>query len=156
MQKKAIGFVLILAGGLLLIAETGWATISTMITWPFLLFLLGTLLVFVSFLQKQGSLTVIGGVIAAIGLSVWGFRYVPDWPKHWSILVLLIGIVIFLQYMQNKNNMTLIIAVVLSLCGFFANPAVGEIALFAPIANVLNTYWPVLIVGLGLIFILKK
>lgn len=156
MQKKAIGFVLVLAGFLLLAAQTGWAKIPSMLTWPFLLFILGSIIVFISFLQRQPQLTVIGGVIGAIGLSVWGFRYVPDWPKHWSILVLMIGIVIFLQYMQNKNNMTLVVACVLLLCGFFANPAIGEIAVFAPIADVLNSYWPVFIVGLGLLFLFKK
>ncbi|SFX11386.1 hypothetical protein SAMN04487866_101577 [Thermoactinomyces sp. DSM 45891] len=156
MQKKAIGFVLVLAGGLSLVIETRTATLNTLITWPFLLFLLGSILVFISFLQKQSQLTVIGGIIAAIGLSVWGFRYIPSWPRHWSILMLMIGVVVFLQYMQNKNNMTLIISLVLCLAGFFANPVVADISLFTPIAHTLNTYWPILIVGLGLTFIMKR
>jgi hypothetical protein len=156
MHTRIIGFVLIIAGLLLLIVQTNWARPQSLLSWPFLLFLFGVSLVFLSFLNKQSQLTLLGGILASVGITVWGFEYVENWPKHWSILVGMLGVTLILQYMNNHNQTTLIIGCVLLLSGFFAWPGIREITLLAPIAKFLNTYWPVLIVGLGAVFLFRK
>jgi hypothetical protein len=156
MQTKIIGYVLMIAGLLLLIVEAKWAEPKSLVSWPFLLFLFGITLIFISFLNKQPQLTLLGGVLASIGITVWGFEYVSNWPKHWSILVGMLGITVMLQYILNQSKTTLIVGCVLLLSGFFAWPGIREISLLAPIANFLNTYWPVLIVVLGAVFLFRK
>lgn len=156
MQTKVIGFFLILAGALLLIVQTGVAEVHSLISWPFLLFLLGIILVFFSFLQKQSQLTLVGGIFASMGLFIWGLNYVKDWDSHWSILVGMLGIVLLLQFILNHNNMTLAVGLLLLCIGFFAWPGIYQISFLAPIANTLNKFWPIFVVGIGVIFLFKR
>ncbi|WP_044640608.1 hypothetical protein [Risungbinella massiliensis] len=156
MQTKAIGFALVIAGALLLVVQARIAEVKSLISWPFLLFLLGVVLVFVSFLQKQSQLTLIGGIFASIGLFIWGINYVKNWDSHWSVLVGMIGLVLLLQFMLNHNNMTLAVGLLLLCIGFFAWPGIRQIEFLAPVANILNSYWPVCVVGIGIVFLFKK
>lgn len=156
MQNRIIGFILVLMGAILLIVEADWAKLTSFLSWSFVLFIVGIFLIFFSFLQKQGSLTLLGGICATIGISVWGFSYVESWPKHWSIIVIMIGATLMLQYILNQNNITLVIGIVLLLSGIFAWPGLKDIEYLAPIATFTNVYWPIFIVGLGAVFIVKK
>lgn len=156
MQTKMIGFALIIFGVLLLLVQSGIADVKSLITWPFLLFLLGIILVFFSFLQKQSQLTLVGGILASIGIFIWGLNYVENWDSHWSILVGMLGLVLLLQFILNHNNMTLAVGLFLLCIGFFAWPGIHRISFLAPIADTLNSYWPIFIVGIGVIFLFKR
>ncbi|MXQ55890.1 hypothetical protein [Shimazuella alba] len=156
MQNRVIGFFLVIMGAILLIVEADWANLHSFLSWSFILFVVGIFLIFFSFLQKQSHLTLLGGIFATIGISVWGFQYVEQWPRHWSIIVIMIGVTLMLQYILNQNNITLVIGIVLLLSGVFAWPGLKEITYLAPIATFTNVYWPIFIVGLGAIFIIKK
>lgn len=156
MQNRVIGFFLVIMGAILLIVEADWAKLNSFLSWSFFLFIVGIFLIFVSFLQKQSHLTLLGGIFATIGITVWGYSYMQNWPKHWSIIVIMIGATLLLQYILNQNNITLVIGIVLLLSGFFAWPGLKEVTYLAPIAAISNIYWPIFIVGLGAIFIVKK
>lgn len=156
MQKKLIGFFLVFFSILLLVIKTELAPIQSFISWPFLLFFLSTVLIAVSFINQNDKLTLIAGIGGAIGLFIWGKQYVDGWSDHWSILLLLIGFAVLLQYVINKDNLTAVIAIVLIFSGICAWPGLKNIASLASIAPTLNTYWPLLLLGLGVYFLLRK
>jgi hypothetical protein len=156
MQNRVIGFFLVLMGAILLIVETDWAKLTSFLSWSFFSFIVGIFLIFISYLQKQSHLTLIGGIFATIGITVWGFQNVDLWPKHWSIIVMMLGVTLMLQYILNQNNITLVIGIVMLLSGVFAWPGLKEVTYLAPIATISNVYWPIFIVGLGAVFIVKK
>lgn len=156
MQKKLIGFFLIFASILMLVVKTQLAPITSFISWPFLLFFVSVILIAVSFTNQNDKLALGAGIAAAIGLFIWGKQYVDSWSNHWSILLMLIGFAVFLQFFINKQNLTAVIASILTLSGICAWPGLNDIASLASIAPTLNTYWPVLFLGLGLYFIIRK
>ncbi|SFJ42600.1 hypothetical protein [Thermoflavimicrobium dichotomicum] len=156
MQKKIIGFILVLAGVLLLLVQTGKAEMRDFVTWRFLGLLLCVFLLFFFFIKQQGHLVLLFGVGSAIFLFAWGKKYLDDWPTHWSILILMFGLSVILSFFVSKQQMALIVGIALTLIGIFAWPGIREIPGLASIADVLNTYWPALILGLGLLFLFKK
>lgn len=155
-QKKLIGFLLILASILLLLIQTNSAPLESFITWPFLLFFLGAILIVIGFVNNNDKLALIAGIAASIGLFIWGREHVDDWSDHWSILMILCGVAVLLQFLINKQNITIAIALVLILSGISAWPGLHDIASLAGIAPVLNTYWPFLLLGLGVYFLVRK
>lgn len=156
MQKKLLGFILIFFSILLLLIKTNLAPIPSFISWPFLLFFVSTILIAISFTNQNDKLGLVAGIGAAVGLFIWGKQYVDGWSDHWSILLIFIGCAVFLQYLINKQNLTAVIALILVLSGICAWPGLNEIASLASIAPTLNTYWPLLLLGLGIYFLLRK
>lgn len=155
-QKKFLGFFLVFGSALMLLLQTGKAPLPSLITWPFLLFSISALIVFVGFIKNNSQLVLIAGIAAAIGIFIWGIQNMNNWPSHWSILVIFFGLVVFLQYVLSRDNLSLLIAVILFLTGVCANPGLRKYEALAPIAPTLNTYWPIFILGLGLYFLFRK
>src|SRR5690606_34513845 len=110
----------------------------------------------ISFTNQNDKLALAAGLGAAVGLFIWGKQYVDGWSDHWSILLMLIGCAVLLQFFINKQNLTAVIALVLTLSGICAWPGLNDIASLASIAPTLNTYWPLLFFGLGVYFLLRK
>lgn len=156
MQSKMVGFFLVLAGILLLILRFDLASLTSFVTWPFLLFLFGALLIFTAFLKKNAQTALLGGIIAGLGISIWGLKYVDGWPNHWSILLVFMGMAFLLQFSINKNGTTAMIGGVLVLSGIFAWPGIKNVPFITPIASILHIVWPVFIILLGVIFIFRK
>lgn len=156
MQARVLGVVLVLAGILIFIKQTAIVSVAAFITWPFIFFLVGAILVVAGFWKKNEHLVLAGGIVAAIAIFRWGMLNVHGWPSHWSILVALIGVAILLQYILTRNTLTGVIAVFAIVTGLFAWPGIKDIAALAPLATVLNTYWPILAIALGLVLFFRK
>lgn len=156
MKVKLIGFLLVLFGITVMIIRFEWAPLNSFLTWPFLLFIVGSILLFFSILYKNGSLIIWGGIIATLGMMIWGIKYVEGWPDHWSILVALIGLSILLHYAITKNQTSILVGSILFLIGLFAYPGIRDLPFISPITSILHLIWPVLIVILGFIFLVKK
>lgn len=155
-QKKFLGFFLVFISALFLIVQTGQAPVQSFITWPFLLFAIAAILVFIGFIKENAQLVLISGLAGAIGLFIWGFKNIDGWPSHWSILMIFFGVAVLLQYFLSRHNLSILVAVILILSGFCAWPGLSQYAAFAPIAPTLNTYWPIFFLLLGLYFLLRK
>jgi hypothetical protein len=156
MPKKVIGFLLIVAGVVLLLVETNKADWEDFISWSFLALLISLFLLFIAFSTQQGALVLVFGVAFTISTNVWGYHHVDGWPDHWSAVVFLFGISVILQFIVTKQPMTLIIGIVISLMSLFAWPGIREISLLAPFATILNTYWPILVLLLGVLYLFRK
>lgn len=156
MKVKLIGFLLVLFGIAVMIIHFGWAPFNSFLTWPFLLFIAGAILLFFAILYKNGPLIIWGGIIATLGITIWGIKYVKGWPDHWSILVALIGLTILIHYAIIKSQTSVLVGTILFLIGLFAYPGIRDLPLVSPITSILHSIWPVLIIILGFIFLIKK
>ena len=156
MQTKVPGFLLLIGGFILLIYKSQWLPLQSFFNWSFVFFFAGIILLFLAFVQSVPQLALIGGIISAISLFAWGKNHIAGWPTHWSILLILIGIAIILMFMINKKPQTGLLGSGLFLSGLFAWPGIKQIPLVSPIGLMMNTYWPILIIALGLIFLTRK
>ncbi|MGA9173044.1 MAG: hypothetical protein WBZ33_03570 [Thermoactinomyces sp.] len=156
MKVKLTGFILILAGILLMLIKSDLASIPSLMTWPFILFLLGAILLFFAYLKRNHSLTLWAGLIAALGLSIWGIKYVNGWPRHWSLLLGLFGVAVLLSYSISRNRITGIVGTIMVITGIFAYPGIADLPVISPITSILHGIWPVFVVILGLVLVIRK
>ncbi|TCS96533.1 hypothetical protein [Hazenella coriacea] len=157
MQSKVIGLLLVLFGLLLLIVKFEWAPLTSFLSWPFLLFLGGALLTFLGFIRKKPQLVFLGTIMGGCGLYIWGLKYEIDgWPDHWSFIVVILGIAFLLQFGVSKNKSTALIGAMILLAGLFAWPGITDIPILAPMTSMVHSIWPIFIVTLGTVLLLKK
>jgi hypothetical protein len=153
---KISGFLLLLGGLLLLIYKSKLVPVYTLFTWTFLFMIAGIILIFLGFLKSHSPLVLWGGFTLSISLFAWGKKYIDHWPTHWSILLTFIAITVLLAFALNKKPFMGLFGAVLLLIGIFAWPGVKNLPILAPIGQVLNTYWPILLIVLGFIFLIRK
>ncbi|MBA4541416.1 MULTISPECIES: hypothetical protein [Thermoactinomyces] len=156
MKVKLTGLILILAGILLMLIKSDLASITSLLTWPFILFLLGAILMFFALSKRNHVLTLWTGLITALGLSIWGIKYVDGWPKHWSLLLVLFGIAVLFSFSISKNHITGIVGGIMVITGIFAYPGIANLPVISPITSILHGIWPVFVVILGLFLVTRK
>jgi hypothetical protein len=156
MHHKILGFLLVLCGVLLMIFKFDLASPLSMISWPFFLFLIGALFVFIAILKTNGNLALFGGFIGSLGLAIWGHKYVKGWPTHWSLLAGLFGLSFLMHSFLSKNKVMSVVGTVFILIGLFAWPGIRDVPFLSPVTAILHTVWPMLVVILGIFFLTKK
>lgn len=158
MRTKTIGILIALSGLFLLIRETGYSFSLDKLSWELLLAGAGMLVILISRRKPNRPYLIIwGGIATGLGIHAWGLNHIKDWPSHWSMIPAIIGASFLLfggVIKRNRNHGT--IGALLLLLGLFAWPGVAEIPVLNPAAEVLNTYWPGILVVLGLYMTFKK
>ncbi|MFC4078419.1 hypothetical protein [Salinithrix halophila] len=158
MRGKMIGILLVVSGALLMLRKLNGAIPKSITNWEFLLIVAGVTILLIA-RKKTGKphLMIWGGIITGLGIHSWGLSHVNEWPEHWSLVPAIIGSS-FLLFggILRKNNKQGTIGSLLLLLGLFAWPGVTEIPGLGRAADTLNTYWPALLVILGLTLIFKK
>jgi hypothetical protein len=150
-KTKLPGLFLILAGALLFIGD-----LSALLSWSFIGLIFGIIMTYFGFSNHNSGLVLTGGLITSITLYAFGRAKIPGWPEHWSLLLVFFALSIILLYLSNKQPLTGIAGFFLLLAGIFANPKIKNFELLDPISPLMNKYWPIFLIVLGLIFILKK
>ncbi|SFS99100.1 hypothetical protein [Marininema halotolerans] len=158
MRRKIMGLFIIAAGILLLLRELGWPLAQTVSKWEFLLIVAGLILFIIS-IQKppRPRLSILAGILIGLGIHSWGLAQIESWPDHWSIFPLIIGLsYLLIGGLLQKNRSYGMVGSLLCLLGIFAWPGVGDIPGLEKVAQTLNTYWPVLLITLGVLLFIRK
>ena len=156
MDKKWFGYFLIILGFMLSLYKLEIVPLKAFISWYFILSLIGTLFIISSFIQKNPTLVLIGGTIFAIGLSIWGNKYIALWPKNLSPFLILLGITFLLQYALNKQYFTAFIGSMFILTGISYLPGIKNIPFVFSLTRVFQTYWPFVLIITGVFILTNK
>ncbi|PTX59363.1 hypothetical protein C8P63_11258 [Melghirimyces profundicolus] len=158
MRSKTFGILIALVGVLLLLRELGYPVAAQVASWEFLLIVAGILIIVYSFSKpKNPHLMIWGGIMTGLGIHAWGINRVEGWPTHWSLVPAIIG-ASFLIFggLVRKNQRQGTVGAILLLLGVFAWPGVSEIPGLGQAAVFLNTYWPGLLIILGLVMAFRR
>lgn len=158
MRTKTIGILIALAGMFLLFREQGVALSPDTLSWELILAATGLLVIFYArHKPRHPYLMIWGGIALGLGIHAWGLNRIKDWPSHWSMIPAIIG-ASFLLFggLIRKNRNHGMIGALLLLLGLFAWPGVTEIPGLNPAAQILNSYWPAVLVILGGYMAFKK
>lgn len=113
-------------------------------------------MVILGFSKKNPTLVMSGGIIGSICLFWWCRKNVEGWPDHWSILLIMLALAVVLTFCVNRQPITGLLGFTLLLSGIFAYPGIKALPIIGPIGLVLNTYWPIIFIVTGLIFLFRK
>lgn len=156
MRSKWVGLGLVIIGVWLLMVKTNWPYIERLWHWEFGLLFAGLILLSVAISRRNRNLTLWAAMLAGVGLQLWAPLYIPAWPKHWSMILWIIGAAFLVRALVFKERQNGVIGALLIAIGLFAWPKIKEVEGLSGISDTLHTYWPALIVLLGFVLIVMR
>lgn len=158
MRTKTIGILIALAGIFLLFRKQGISPSPDTLSWELILAAAGLLvIIYARHKPRHPYLMIWGGIALGLGLHAWGLNHIKDWPSHWSMIPVIIGAT-FLIFggLIKKNRHHGTSGTLLLLLGLFAWPGVADLPGLNPATQILNSYWPGILVILGGYMAFKK
>lgn len=156
-QNSFTAYMLIAIGLYFLLKQLDLPLLSRFSSWPTLLILIGLAFLIHSYTVKEHSNLFSGALILLLGIHFHGLQNYPKWIDHWAVFPLIIGITYIVRYLQTKKGLipglTLII---------FSSLMIFSIAVptwlnwVYQLADLLEKYWPIAIIILGLYLLKKK
>jgi len=153
------GVLLVGFGIFFLLNELHMSIAAKVYTWPVLLILIGAALLTESALSQDHSNLLASYILITLGIHFYVSEQIPFWPTNISMVVFMVAISFLLSARKAKSGffqggILLIIAILM----MFSD----RLKLFLPKVedgvNYLTTFWPILLllVGLYLLFFKRK
>lgn len=150
-------YALIGIGLYFFITQYSHPLIQALDTWPMLIIGLGTWLVLRTMKLKNSQLFTQGWILVFIGIHFYGLKHMQAWIDHWAMFPLMWGLAYFFTYIFTKQFLVPSISlIVLSLVCIFSESLPTWIPSFTRIQNELLLHWPLILIGMGLLFYFYK
>ncbi|MGP4061538.1 LiaI-LiaF-like domain-containing protein [Halobacillus sp. H74] len=155
-QNSLLGFLLIGLGAYFFLRHLNIPELSPFYSWPSLILVIGGSFLLHSYIAKDYTNLFTGALLFGFGLHFLAVQHFLFWIDHWASYLLIIGIAFLLHYQKTKHN--LIPALILLGLGLFAlfTPTTPMWLLWVQqIFDLIESFWPLVIIGFG-IYLLKK
>ncbi|ELK47157.1 DUF5668 domain-containing protein [Halobacillus sp. BAB-2008] len=156
-QNSLIGFLFIGFGVYFLLRHLNIPELIPFYSWSSLLVIIGIALLLHSYVAKDYSNLSTGALVTGLGVHFTLQAHTSFWIDHWAVYLWIIGISFLLYYSKTKRG--LIPAIVCITIGLFAvfTPGTPAWSLWVQrIVNVLERFWPVVLIAYGMYVIRKK
>lgn len=150
-------YVLIGIGVYFLLKKLNVPEINHFFTWPNIMIIIGVILTIYA-LKKKSYQNLLGGLILlGVGIHFYGLNNYSFWIDHWAVYIGIIGISLLIRSIWLKSGRKsgflltgFALLLILSNQWPHSNKLVNETM------SLLNEYWPILLIILGLYLLLKK
>ncbi len=156
-KNKLIAYILIGLGVYFLIKQLELPLFLPFIGWPTVLAIIGVAFLLHSYIAQLPDNLFVGVVLIGLGIHFHGLQTSPDWYDHWSIYTLILGIAYLVLFLKARRG--LIPSVVLLGLSSIMIFSISLPEWFEPIYLVIDfidTFWPVIVLGIGIYFLWKK
>ncbi|WP_026690554.1 LiaI-LiaF-like domain-containing protein [Alteribacter aurantiacus] len=153
------GLVLILAGVYFLAQQMNWEIplSNTLFSWPSVLLIIGLLFSGQGVSNKDDGQLFSGLILTGLGIHFHGVHTYGLWSHHWTYFTFIIGVAFLGKYFFTRRDGWLpgVFLVGISILNEFYQ---GTVVLIRESLGVFASYWPVLLIGIGLylMFFRKK
>ncbi|WP_100373664.1 LiaI-LiaF-like domain-containing protein [Bacillus sp. FJAT-45037] len=157
MRKQRIfpGVLLIGLGIYLIMSQYSFPLQEQLTSWPSILVIIGISFFVQSTLSKDPSTLFPGAMLTGLGIHFHGQALVPSWPSSWAMYTLIVGLSFLLLYVRTKKE-GLFPAMILLLISAIGISSVDPLDWFEPTSSVLFDFWPILLIVIGFILIIKR
>ncbi|MDQ0351175.1 signal transduction histidine kinase [Alkalibacillus filiformis] len=155
--KSFLAIILIGFGIYFLIQQYHIPFISQFNTWPSILVIIGTAFIFNAYGNRQYDNIVPGVILFGLGIHFHALYYSANWIDHWGMYTLIIGIAFILR--AQKTSQGTVIGIVLIILSFIALTSFAMPSWFGwfdYMFNMIEQFWPILLIIFGFILLFKK
>lgn len=150
------GFLLIIIGLLFLGKQFNFSFIDFLLNWQWILIILG-LFNLVEAIFNKGKHQILPGIILlGLGIHFLGLFYALDWPSNWGVYPFIVGIAFIVSSFFVNEKGYIFIGVILLIAAFFGGYYDTIRPLLKIITNYLDTYWPIILILLGIYIIYRS
>lgn len=156
-KNSFIAYVLIGLGIYFLVKQLNFAFFEPFIGWPTVIAIIGIAFLLHSYTANEEGNIFIGVILLGIGIHLHGLQHYDFWYNHWSIYTLIFGIAYLILFFKTKRG--LIPSVVLmsvSIIMIFSITLPSWFKGIYGIIDFIETFWPVILIVIGIYFIRKQ
>lgn len=155
-QHSFIAYLLIGLGIYFLMKQLKVPIFTNFYSWPTLLIIVGAALLLHSRSSKDDQNLFGGTILLGLGIHFHGLAHYSFWVEHWAVYPLIVGIAFFIRYLRTKKGLlNSLLFIGFSLLMIFSIEIPSWLQWIYQLTDLLEMYWPVAIIILG-IYLLKK
>lgn len=155
-QNSFIAYLLIGMGIYFLLKQLKVPIFTNFYSWPTLLIIVGGALLLHSYSSREDQNLFSGTLLLGLGIHFHGLEHYSFWLGHWAVYPLIIGIAFFIRYLRTKKGLLIsLLFIGMSLLMIFSIEIPSWFQWIYQLTDLLEMYWPVAIIILG-IYLLKK
>ncbi|MCF6092653.1 hypothetical protein L1765_01430 [Microaerobacter geothermalis] len=155
-NNAVLGTVLIAVGLIFLAREFDIPYIDQLFTWQWMMVGIGLVLILFSGRGKDGGLILPGVILIGLGIHFWGTSFFSWWPTHWAIFTFIVSIGFFMYSARTKSAGASIPGIILLLISIIAFFFSGLWFFIAKTFNLLENWWPVLLILVGVYLLFSQ
>jgi|SRR5699024_680702 len=156
-RNSFVAYLLIGLGVYFLIKQLDLAFFKPFFGWPTVIMIVGIAFLLHSYTAKDNHNTFIGILLVGFGIHFHGLQNYLFWYNHWSIYTLIIGIAYLILFFKTKRGLIpAIILISVSSIMIFSITLPDWFKGIYGIIDFIETFWPVILIILGVYFIRKK
>lgn len=155
-QNAFIGFILIAVGIYFTIHTLNIPMLRPYYSWTMMLILIGICLVLYSYFKKDYDNLLISIIILGLGIHFFGLENFDFWIDHWAIYLLIIGSALIIRSLRIKKGLFSGLVIIIVSLLFIFPIQLTFLNSLDPYLNPMRTFWPVLLIVVGLYLIIRK
>ena len=127
------------------------------IGWPTIVIIIGIAFLLHSYATKEKQNIFIGVILLGIGIHFHGLQNYDFWYNHWSIYTLIVGFAYLIRFFYMKKGLILsIVLITISIIMIFSISLPEWFQGVYGIIDFIETFWPIILIVIGIYFIRKK
>jgi|SRR5699024_267388 len=150
-------YILIGLGSYFLIKQLHLSLFSSFYGWPTIFIIIGISFLLHSYVVNDNGHLFAGVLLVGSGVHLHGLENYAFWYDHWSIYMLIVGLAYTVLFFKTKKG--LIFALILLSISFIMIFSITLPDWFSGIywlIDFIDTFWPVMLIAIGLYFLMKK
>ncbi|WP_010651062.1 LiaI-LiaF-like domain-containing protein [Oceanobacillus massiliensis] len=156
-QNSLLAYILIGIGIYFLLRELKVPILTDFYSWQTLLIIIGLALLIHSYTAKHYQNLFAGTIVLGLGIHLHGVQHYTFWIDHWGVYVLIIGLAFIVRHTKTKKGILPgILLVLLAVLLIFSINLPGYFDWIYDIINLLERFWPVVLVIIGIYLLRKK
>lgn len=156
-QNLFVAYLLIGLGVYFLIKQLNLVFFQPFIGWPTIVIIIGIAFLLHSYATKEKQNIFIGVILLGIGIHFHGLQNYDFWYNHWSIYTLIVGFAYLIRFFYMKKGFILsIVLITISIIMIFSISLPEWFQGVYGIIDFIETFWPIILIVIGIYFIRKK
>lgn len=156
-QNLFFAYLLIGLGVYFLIRQLDLAIFRPFVGWPTILAIIGISFLLHSYSTKDKQNIFIGVIFLGLGIHFHGLQNYDFWYNHWSVYTLIIGIAYIVRFIYTKKGLIpAVVLITISVIMIFSISLPEWFQGIYGIIDFIETFWPVILIAIGIYFIRKK
>lgn len=159
MKKKhsLLAYLCIGVGIFLLLRELRIPFFVDFYSWQSLLIVIGLGVIIHSYTTRTYQNLFIGTLLFGVGIHLHGIKHYSFWVDDWSVYLIIIGLAFIIRYTKTKKGFFAGVFFILAgLLFLFAEQLSIYTSWLEPVILLLERFWPVLLILLGIIMLKRK
>ncbi|RFA34554.1 hypothetical protein CAI16_11010 [Virgibacillus dokdonensis] len=156
-QNTLTAYLLIGIGLFFLLKQLNIPILNNFYSWQTIIIIIGLVLLIHSYITKNYQNLFSGTILLGLGIHFYGLAYYPFWIDHWAMYVLIVGVAFIVRFLQTKEGLIPgILLTAFSLVMMFSVQLPSWFNWIYTIVDVMERFWPVLLIIFGLFLLTKR